>query len=409
VALGVTTTFSFVATAPPASAIFGANMSAVNLGTFGEKVRIPVSVSTATTPEWGCALVSDTIPTALAPGEYRYATMTVRNSGSRTWPATNFRLVSRDTPVNLWNQTITDSTTAVAPGNTTTLGIYIRAPQTPGTYALLREMKEYTALGDFRNSNFCVQKSITVGGANPLAAQAVSNDIPTTMVAGKTATVNVTVKNTGSEPWAADGSYGLYAASAPPGLFGTLLRLVGTTTASGGTTTFSIVTKAPVTPGSYVEAWQMRKLSGTNQGFFGPVVSAPVTVTAAAPTNHSFVVNAGLCGNAGGTTDPGGVFVTRYDHQEPGAPEGVPDSSECLSNQTCTYDVFPGEEIELYCFSPGFTFQHGDLSITPQPPQPPGTTTPPCRVEYELDQLHCDLFNVQQDYSLYMNWADDET
>jgi cysteine-rich repeat protein len=295
VPVGSTNTFSFVVTAPPTSTTFSARMSAVGQGTFGDIVNIPITVNAGVTPQWGCAFVagSSTVPTTMSPGESRFITVTVRNSGTATWPATGLQLVSRDTPVNRWSQTNAPLTAAVPPNGTRSFGITIKAPAAVGTYPFLREMKDFAGIGDFRASGpFCVNASITVGGTPPLDAQRVSNTFPTTMAAGEVRSVQVVMRNTGGETWQPGGTYVLYSTNTPVNLWGPTLATVNAVTAPPlGQATLNLSITAPATPGSYTHSWQMRKTSGANAGYFGEVVSVPVTVTAAAPGYASTVVS----------------------------------------------------------------------------------------------------------------------
>lgn len=278
VAVGAEQTFSFVITAPPTSQSFVGRMSAVGLGAFGDTVTAPVTIDASVTPQWGCTLVSDTVPASLAPGENRWVTVTVRNSGTEAWRATGLKLATRDLPANLWGATNADLTTAVAPGGTATFGFNLRAPSTAGTYTFQREMKDYAGIGDFRSWNFCVSKSISVAGVGALGAAVASQDFATTLRPGEQRSVNVVMQNTGGETWAADGTYLLYSLNTPVNLWGRTQAPVATATVSGASASFSLFLTAPATPGDYRQKWQMRKVTGQNAGFFGQVIDVPVTV-----------------------------------------------------------------------------------------------------------------------------------
>lgn len=286
-------TFTFVVTAPPASATFSARMAAVGQGTFGDIISVPITVSTAVTPEWNCTFIpgQSTVPATLAPGESRFITVTVQNTGTATWPATNLKLVSRDAPVNFWSQTNADLTVSVPPGGTRTFGFTIKAPATAGTYSFRREMKNYAGIGDFRNYGFCVDRNITVGGTPPLNSSVTSHTLPGTMSAGEVRNVQVVMRNTGSETWQTGGTYVLYSTNSPVNLWGTTLVNVASTTAPGADATFNFNITAPTTAGSYNHSWQMRKTSGANASFFGQVLNVPVTVTTATPAYGSTLVS----------------------------------------------------------------------------------------------------------------------
>lgn len=283
VPVGSTHTFSFVIQAPTTAGVytFRARMYAPT-GTFGDELTVSINVSAATTPEYACAFESgaSSIPTMLAAGEAATAVVTVRNVGTRTWPSSGFGLSSQDSPANLWNQTYTRLATTVAPGTTATFNLPIRAPATTGTYSLRRQMLDSTSGGvGFFSSVPCVNASITVGGAPALDAALVSQNFPLVMAPSEIRTVSVTMENTGSETWLADGTYVLNALDA---IWGVTLVSVPTLTTTGGTSTLSFTIRAPAAPGTYTHRWRLRKLSGANAGFFGPLISVGMTVDAGA-------------------------------------------------------------------------------------------------------------------------------
>lgn len=279
VPVGAQHTFSFVITAPPASQPFLARMTASGNDYFGEVVSVPVTVSTSVTPEWGCTLVSSTLPAHLSPGESYFATVTVQNTGSETWPAQNMKLASRDVPANLWGATHADLTTAVAPGDTATFGFNLKAPGTAGTYTFLRDMKNYAGIGDFRAWGLCVEQQIQVGGIPPRDSHVLSIEFPSTLGASTPATLKVTLQNAGTETWTDDGSFVLYSLNDPVNAWGATLAPLTAATPPGGSGVFVAGLTAPSTPGTYALRWQVRKIAGQGSGFFGDVVEVPVTVT----------------------------------------------------------------------------------------------------------------------------------
>ena len=283
VPVGSTHTFTFVIQAPtaPGAYTFRARMYAPT-GNFGDELTVSINVSGATTAEYACAFESgaSTIPTMLAAGEAATATVTVRNVGTRTWPSSGFGLSSQDSPANLWNQTFSPLSTTVAPGATATFNLAIRAPATAGTYSLRRQMRDTTTGGvGFFSGLHCVDASITVGGAPALDASLSSQNFPLVMAPNEIRSVSVTMANVGSETWLTDGNYVLNALDA---IWGITLVSVPTVTTAGSSTTLTFTIRAPAAPGMYTHRWRMRKLSGANAGFFGPLISIGMTVDAAA-------------------------------------------------------------------------------------------------------------------------------
>jgi hypothetical protein len=87
----------------------------------------------------GAAVVPDktSFPTAMVPGRWYQATVTMKNTGTDTWTkADGYGLVCRDTPPELWTTTQVplDDGDAIAPGQEKTFRFLMRAPQQPGSY-----------------------------------------------------------------------------------------------------------------------------------------------------------------------------------------------------------------------------------------------------------------------------------
>jgi len=86
----------------------------------------------------GAAVVPDktSFPTAMVPGRWYQATVTMKNTGADTWTkADGYGLVCRDTPPELWTTTQVplDDGDAIAPGQEKTFRFLMRAPQS-GSY-----------------------------------------------------------------------------------------------------------------------------------------------------------------------------------------------------------------------------------------------------------------------------------
>jgi len=89
------------------------------------------------------------------------------------------------------------------------------------------------------------------------AAQIVSQSVPTSMVAGQTYTISITVKNTGTKTWD-PASYRLGSANARDNLTWGLNRVFLTSSvAPGAQVTFQFTVRAPKTAGTYNFQWQM--------------------------------------------------------------------------------------------------------------------------------------------------------
>jgi len=96
--------------------------------------------------------------------------------------------------------------------------------------------------------------------APPNDASYVYQEVPTTMVAGESYNVSVTMMNTGTNTWEADSPYRLGAQNPRDNNNWNIGRLYLTSAiASGEEVTFNFTVFAPSTPGSYNFQWQMVK------------------------------------------------------------------------------------------------------------------------------------------------------
>lgn len=108
-------------------------------------------------------------------------------------------------------------------------------------------------------------------------AEIVSDDIPSSMMAGQPYTVHVTVRNTGSNVWTAAEGYKLGSpGDSDPFAFPRVHLDPSDSIESGQSKTFTF-TMAPSTPGSYVTDWRMLQEGVT---WFGETLSKTVIVGA---------------------------------------------------------------------------------------------------------------------------------
>lgn len=126
-------------------------------------------------------------------------------------------------------------------------------------------------------------------------ASFVSNTIPTTLAPGERRVVSVTVQNTGTTPGTNDWTvtsppYALYRQGTTD--FGWTTTSVPSLTTVGSSATFTFAITAPSAPGSYTFGARMNIRSGG--GFFGPTLSVPITVSAAATPFYACLYEAGL-------------------------------------------------------------------------------------------------------------------
>jgi len=112
------------------------------------------------------------------------------------------------------------------------------------------------------------------------AAQAVSNNLPSSMIAGSTYNASITMRNTGTSTWTRAAGYKLGAVG-DEDKFRQDTRVwlpEGVSVPPNSTYTFNFTLTAPQTPGSHVTDWQM-----VHEGvrWFGEIVRKQVSVTEA--------------------------------------------------------------------------------------------------------------------------------
>ncbi len=295
---GNSTTHNLVITAPASSANFVAEMYSFIPGSSGPvagtPLTVPVTVDPLRTRLWDCEYASDTIPDPIIAGATADVTVTVRNTGTETWPGGNqFCLHARDDldatapDRRRWGSAIcTLLTASVAPGATAAVPVRITAPTTPGTYRFMRQILDTRpvnsgGVGFFDVTALCVDETITVSaGTLPLAASLVSETFPAVVAPGDVVPVTVTMRNDGTETWTTGGLYLLYSRNTPASLWSATAVTVPATTATNETVTFAFNVRVPTQTGSSSFQYQMLKGDGT--GYFGDLVNEPVTISGAA-------------------------------------------------------------------------------------------------------------------------------
>jgi cysteine-rich repeat protein len=156
VPVGNTHTFNFNVRAPSTPGTYQQvwrmrALSGPNAGFFGTPLSVNVTVSNSTTPEYGAAVVSQSIPTLITVGTTRTFSITMQNTGTKPWTGSNFALGSVNTPVNLWGVTNVKlgGSETVSPGATRTFAFNVIAPTTPGTYVSAWRMRQIGGVGFF--------------------------------------------------------------------------------------------------------------------------------------------------------------------------------------------------------------------------------------------------------------------
>ncbi|MHB1056510.1 MAG: DUF4329 domain-containing protein [Rhodanobacter sp.] len=149
---------------------------------------------------------TQTLVTAMLPGQKKNVTVQMRNNGNYTWTAaSNFRLGSQNPADNAtWGVSRVNATTNVAPGQTGTFNFAITAPSTPGIYNFQwRMLQEGVAWFGDLTPNMAVKVLSGSISASP-ATCTIPNGSSTC-----TATLNWTSNSSTSEVWVSglDGSF----------------------------------------------------------------------------------------------------------------------------------------------------------------------------------------------------------
>ena len=151
---GSEVTFSFTVTAPttPGTYNFQWRMFEEAVEWFGDFTpNVAITVGTGTTSANNAHYISQTVPTSLTAGSQCAVSITMTNTGTKTW-STSHRLGSQNPQDNTtWGIGRVLLLNNVSPGSEVTFSFTVTAPTTPGTYnfqwRMLEEMVEW--FGDF--------------------------------------------------------------------------------------------------------------------------------------------------------------------------------------------------------------------------------------------------------------------
>jgi hypothetical protein len=225
------------------------------------------------TPTNNAAFITQSAPTAMNAGQTYSVSVTMSNSGTATWSQGNYYLGSKNPAGNTtWGvSSVNLPSASVAPGGQAAFSFTVTAPAAAGTYNFQWQMLQ-SGVGYFGALSTNVAVTVTADGANN--ATFVSQSVPSSMTAGQTYSVSVTMSNSGTTSWT-QGAY--YLGSQNPAGNGTWgLSQVGLPTSSvspGNQAAFTFSVTAPTTAGSCDFQWQMQQ-SGV--GYFGQLTTNQV-------------------------------------------------------------------------------------------------------------------------------------
>ncbi|HEX7184020.1 MAG TPA: NBR1-Ig-like domain-containing protein [Thermoanaerobaculia bacterium] len=234
----------------------------------------------------GSAFISQSVPTTMAPGQVSTVSVTMQNTGTTTWTeAGGYKLGTQNPQDNtLWTgftRIYLSSGDSVAPGQQKTFTFNITAPSAPGSYnfqwRMVHEGVEW--FGAF-STNVVIQ----VTSATTDDAQFVSQSVPTTLNAGETRSVSVTMRNSGTSTWTQAAGIKLGSQNPQDNLTwgaGRVDLSGADSIAPGQQKTFTFNITAPSSPGSYNFQWRMLREHVAWFGAFSPnvVINVVQTVT----------------------------------------------------------------------------------------------------------------------------------
>ena len=243
-------------------------------------------VATATDDDAAFVSFFGSVPKTMTAGEIRTVTILMRNAGDSTWTrAEGFELGSEDPSDNTtWglSRVEIDDAVAVEPEAAYTFSFAITAPSTAGEHAFQWQMvHDGTRFGGKTPS-----KTIPVTPPPNDAAFASYRGLPASMTAGETASVGVTMQNTGTASWTGTAGYKLVSRNAPSDLWGVSQATLpdGVSIPPKAYRSFALTITAPATVGDHAFQWQMEQ----NGTAFGAITtSQTITVT---PVNTAPVV-----------------------------------------------------------------------------------------------------------------------
>jgi hypothetical protein len=263
-------------------------------GTYNFTARVTDSVPTSTQKQlsivvtapgtpYDSQFISHNAPTSVSPGQTFSVNMKWLNTGTQTWSAPVFYMVSQNPAFNytwLGGQfnAVDLGPYTVAPGQQLDFTFNAIAPTTPGTYNFQWQL--YKDNGTQFFGQMSTNQVIQVGGGGGGGtnnAEFVSQSVPTSMTVGQTASVSVTMRNSGTTTWSA-GTYLLRSLN-PAGnsIWGLNQIALASSVAPGAQTTFTFSITAPSVAGAYNFQWGMLQ-SGV--GTFGsPSTNVVVSVT----------------------------------------------------------------------------------------------------------------------------------
>lgn len=196
------------------------------------------------------------VPTKMEPGGKYQVAVGVKNTGTTTWTSSAGYMLGTQAEVGIWGSNRQVLPTSLAPGQSATIAFNVTAPATPGTYnfdwAMRQDGVEWfgPTTGQFVNVIAPSYNAAFVG----------QTGVPAQMQPGASATVNVTMTNTGNTTWASTADFFLGSQNPENNTIWGLNRVsLPSQVGPGQRVTIPVTIKAPSTYGDYHFQWRMLK------------------------------------------------------------------------------------------------------------------------------------------------------
>jgi hypothetical protein len=273
---------TFIAPTTPGTYNFQWQTYQDGVGYFGQ-ASTNVSIQVGASATDNAAFVTQSVPSSMTAGQSYAVSVTMQNTGTTTWAAGSYQLGSQNPQDNTtWGLNRVSLAGSVAPGASATFTFNVTAPATAGTYNFQWRMVNGTVFFGAASTNVAVSVTSGGGGGGTDNASFVTQSVSSSMTAGQSYAVSVTMQNTGTTTWTA-GTYRLGSQNPQDNLTWGLNRVnLASSVAPGASATFTFNVTAPATAGTYNFQWRM--VNGAT--FFGAAstnIGVNVTSSGAAP------------------------------------------------------------------------------------------------------------------------------
>jgi hypothetical protein len=271
--------FKFEVTAPGATGLYAFQWQMVKEGKGGKgtgtvffgqmSVLIQINVIGGGGGANDARFISQSVTTPMTAGQTYGVSITMKNIGDITWSPNLHWLAAQNPPGNnTWAISRVDISGPVVPGGEVTFAFDVTAPAVPGLYNFQWQMERDT-LGFFGQITPNVVINVSPpSGTNDAAF--LSQTVPTTMIAGQTYGVTITMRNTGTSAWTSGAGYRLGSQNPANNSTWGLNRVDCASVPPDTDTTFIFNVTAPATVGTYNFQWQMLQ---EGVGFFGAMTT----------------------------------------------------------------------------------------------------------------------------------------